>query len=67
MADLEKSAVEVIDQWVVGDRTLKEVRKAKRCKLTLTAQGTAANAIPASVFGFTHIREAHNATTDGTR
>lgn len=65
MADLTQTAVEVLDQWVVGDRTQKIVRKVKRVKLSLTGQGTVANKIPASVFNFTHVHEAYNVITDG--
>lgn len=52
MADLASSAVTLEDSWYEGGEGSPRRLLVKRLLLVLTGQGTASNAIPASVLGF---------------
>lgn len=61
MADLAASAVTIVDSWY--PTTNKHI-KSRRVTLVLTGQGTAANAIPASVMDFREIEQVTVLTQD---
>lgn len=56
MADLAKSAVTVLNQWTEGGLNGKRV-SCRQVSLVLTAQGSTANKIPASVLGLKSIEQ----------
>lgn len=59
MAALATSAVTIVRAWSEGGVTGKE-RSCRQVSLVLTAQGTVANPIPASVLGLTGITDCSN-------
>lgn len=57
MAALASTAVTLVSEWTEGG-TNGRLLACRKLELVLTAQGTVANAIPASVLGFTKILDA---------
>ena len=64
MAYLADSAVTTEASWYEGGEGAQRRLLVKRLILVLTGQGTAANAIPASVLGFTKIVDSSVAVND---